>query len=218
MKIFQENGKDSKKMEKIPRKWKIFQENGKHCKRQKTCDEIWWRSVPVSELYSPPPPPLRNQWESSHFFYMVSNQKTTCQSKLLSGVLSELAGAGRQMTPCSPCHKTFTFHSKWRKSLSPCYPLVGLFLLLLLLVGHDPHSQSDWSLGCHFRSRHSPLRATRRTRPEKCFEKQVLQKNVNLVVDEVVVLNPPDVQRLDSGPGKVSVLQKQVWRVFFTWM
>jgi len=33
---------------------------------------------------------------------------------------------------------------------------------------------------------------------------------LNLIVDEVVVLNPPDVQRLDSGPGCEQILREDV--------
>jgi len=33
---------------------------------------------------------------------------------------------------------------------------------------------------------------------------------LDLIVDEVVVLNPPDVQRLDSGPGCKQILREDV--------
>ena len=36
----------------------------------------------------------------------------------------------------------------------------------------------------------------------KSFWKSATLDQLDLIVDEVVVLNPPDVQRLDSGPGK----------------
>ena len=94
------------------------------------------------------------------------------------------------------------------KSWSPCYPLVGL--LLLLLAGHDPHSLSDWSPSCHFRSPHSPLQATQRTRPGKSFWKTATLEQFDLIVDEVVVLNPPDVQRLDSGPEELFLQEEDM--------
>ena len=101
-----------------------------------------------------------------HHFLCFVHWCSTYRLRLWSDALFWRVGGGPQRTPCSPWGRTFTFFSEkhFRQQWPPCFPPGGR---LLLLVGHDPHSLSDWSLGCHFRSPHSPLRATRRTRPEK---------------------------------------------------
>ena len=106
---------------------------------------------------------------------------STYRLRLWSDALFWRVGGGPQRTPCSPWDGTFTFFSEkhFRQQWPPCFPPGGR---LLLLVGHDPHSLSDWSLGCHFRSPHSPLRATRRTRPEKWKFSGTLEARVKVPI------------------------------------